>query len=267
MGAKVFVLSATALLVVCFFGVALAGQGPPPAEGWRVSLGAGLAVAPHYEGSKRYVGVGLPYIQASWRDIFFLGREGLGVNIVRGRKFKAGLGLAIDFGRDEDTGSHTLANVRDDALAGMGDVDVALGVRAFASWTPGAFTLRASVARYFGSPDRGLVCTLGASRGFRLGEKFVLTPGLGVSLADSHYMGAYFGVSPAQAAGSQFPAFTAEGGLKDAHASLGLTWLAARGWAVNIRLTASQLLGDAAQSPVSQADTSLGLMASVGYGF
>lgn len=79
--------------------------------------------------------------------------------------------------------------------------------------------------------------------------------GAGLTLADATYMAARFGV-PRAAALPDRPAFDAGGGLRDAHAGLGLASALGPHLVLFANLSASRLLQDAAASPLSHRNFS-----------
>lgn len=67
---------------------------------WQVRLGAAAMVRPRYDGSSEYIFVGGPSIDIRYRDLAFatIG-EGIGVNVLRGKNWRAGIALSYNFGR------------------------------------------------------------------------------------------------------------------------------------------------------------------------
>ena len=85
--------------------------------------------------------------------------------------------------------------------------------------------------------------------------------------ADDNYIQDYFGVTPLQAAYSQFSAFKAQGGIKDASVGPDITCMINRNWFVSNEASVKQLFGDAASSPVSATKSSVSFVSLVGYHF
>lgn len=67
---------------------------------WQVRLGAAAMVRPRYDGSSEYIFVGGPSIDICYRDLAFaMIGEGIGVNVLRGKNWRAGIALSYNFGR------------------------------------------------------------------------------------------------------------------------------------------------------------------------
>ena len=88
--------------------------------------------------------------------------------------------------------------------------------------------------------------------GLRLGERSMLSMGVGVTLADATFMRSYLGV-PASAAGvsTALPAYRPGAGLHSLHAGLELKTALTRHWLAVAGLGYSQLHGDARRSPLA----------------
>src|ERR1700688_4506272 len=68
-----------------------------PVPDWRVTLGGGAEVEPIYEGSKRYQATPSVVLDVRYKDIAFLSDgEGLGVNLIRGQTYRAGVAVGYD---------------------------------------------------------------------------------------------------------------------------------------------------------------------------
>src|SRR5262249_2925384 len=96
----------------------LGGPIPP----WEVTVGAGVAAVPAYEGSNSMRFVPAPTIDIRYKDIAFISDgEGAGVNILRGTNYRAGVGLTYDIGREHREAYR---------LSGTGNIDPAPMARA-----------------------------------------------------------------------------------------------------------------------------------------
>ncbi|TWB45129.1 MipA/OmpV family protein [Nitrospirillum pindoramense] len=236
-----------------------------PAPVWDVSLGAGVAVRPTYEGSDRYQASPVPLFTVRYNDMLTMGPEGLSAYWHHG-DFRVGAGLTFDPGRNDSKGNG-LFNNGDDRLKGMGDVDKSLGFKVFGAYQLGRLSLDLSAVKYTGDQNDGVVVTGGVGLPLKLAERLTLTPHVGVSWASDSYMQAYFGVTPAQAAASRFAAYSAGAGFKDVSAGALARYRITDHWFVTGDVTVKRLLGDAADSPVTYAATSARAFAAVGYRF
>ncbi|WP_114377264.1 MipA/OmpV family protein [Elioraea thermophila] len=219
--------------------------------GWRVSLGAGALVRPDYPGSSDYDVTPIPFLEVVWNDrVFATTRQGaeIGVFLTRDRLFRSGIALDYAFGRDQDD------NAR---LKGLGDIDGTVRGRAFASTGIGPFTLSAFVTQDLANNGHGL--TLGADLEYRarLTPRLSVFGGPGVTWADDTHMETFFGVSPAQAARSaaRLPRYDARAGFRDVRFTLGAIALITDSTFLQPRVIVSQLVGDAADSPLTTSET------------
>lgn len=262
-------LLAAAALLLALPATAQPFRGPGAMKGptrtWDVSLGAGASWRPTFEGSDRSRFRPLPVITVNWRDTITFGEGGLSAQLRRGR-LRMGGGLTFDGGRkDHDTGG--IFGGGDDRLRGMGDIDFALGLRGFAAWRLGFIELNASAIKYLGEQNDGILASLGASAPLPLGRKLLFIPGVRASWADDKYMQTFFGVTPLQASRSIFPAFNARSGLQEVRGSANLIYRFNDHWYGAVNTNVTQLLGDAAHSPISIVNTNASVTTLLGYRF
>lgn len=210
---------------------------------WRVSLGGGVDVDPLYEGAKRYRILPSVVIDVRYKDIAFLSDgEGLGVNLLRGQTYRAGAAISYDLGRN-----HHLQH----RLNGLTNVDPAAEAKLFAEYFIKPVVLTADLRKGIGGHD-GIISDVGAYVPIEIAEGFYVFTGPSVTLADGRYMQAYFGVSPAEARGSQFHAFTARGGLDRAGWGLTMVYQWTEHWWLEAEGAWQYLLGDPAHSPIAE---------------
>jgi outer membrane protein len=239
---------------------------------WDVSLGLGIAVAPVYEGSKHYLASPIPVIAISWRDAVSLGINGLSLYHKIGG-FRFGAGLTYNPGR-KDNGRNVFGMPSNDhRLEGLGNINSAAGLKAFASYDVHPFqniplvVLDASVTKLLGSTNDGVLVQGGLSMPYQLGQNWRLTPKISTTWANDRYMTDYFGVTSEQAARSQFSTYKAKAGIKDASIELNATYSINKNWFVSGDGRVKKLLGDAASSPISATNINTGIVALVGYHF
>ena len=236
----------------------LAKLGDGPLPDWRVTLGATGFVAPVYEGADSYRVLPGGLVDIRYRDIaFFSVGEGLGVNLLRGDTYRAGLALSYDLGRDDN----------DDArIRGLGDVDPAPEAKLFAQAFILPVVLAADIRRGIGGHD-GWIGDFGLYLPLGGGDEFVAFAGPSVTLADQDYMDAYFSVSSGQAANSRLPAFHADAGFKNANFGVTALYFFDEHWFLIADAALERLLGDAARSPIVQSRTQFTLDLSIAYMF
>jgi len=220
-------------------------------------IGGTVIVRPTYEGSDEYEVTGFPIIIPEFaggdgkfggfvrRWIDPNGIDDIRLKLLQTDVITAGPLVGYSFGRDEDDG---------DLLAGLGDVDDGVVVGGFVRVSLiDSFFAEVSYHRQVSGDVDG-----GEAR-FGLGAERAVAPGVvlrglvGASYADDEYMDAYFSVTPGQAATSSvgLPAFDADAGLKSAFVEVGAEVALGAAWTLQPSLRYSQLLEDAADSPVT----------------
>jgi outer membrane scaffolding protein for murein synthesis (MipA/OmpV family) len=240
-------------------GVVLAPLGGPIPD-WRVALGAGVASLPLYEGSDRYYVTPVPAFDIRYRDIAFLSSgDGVGVNLLRGETYRAGVAVAYDLGR-----SPHLNN----SLNGLGFVEAAPEAKLFAEAAFLPFVVTADLRRAIGG-NQGVIGDLGAYMPVIGTEELVVFLGPSVSLANQRYMQSYFGVTDVQSAESRqhFPIYSPDGGLKNVAFGVTTIYHFTDHWFVDGDLAWERLLDTAANSPIVEIRTQLSLSLIVGYEF
>lgn len=99
---------------------------------------------------------------------------------------------------------------------------------------------------------RGLIGVVSADYVARDGDTWLFSIGPRVTFADDRYQRAYFGVTTADAAAANLPAFDAKGGVQSLGLAAGaLRQLSAR-WGIAAYGRYDRLVGDAADSPVTR---------------
>ncbi|KAB0669735.1 MipA/OmpV family protein [Oryzomonas sagensis] len=274
-GMKLFIKAVIALALSCSIpAMALAEEsGKEGKNDWDVSLGLGLAAAPAYEGSTHYLASPIPVVAITWRDTVSLGINGLSLYHKSGG-VRYGVGLTYDPGRKENGKNLLGMSSGDHRLAGLGDIKPAAGLKAFASYDVHPFqhipliVLDASVIKLIGgSTNDGVLVQGDISMPFQLGQNWRLTPKVATTWANDHYMQDYFGVTPEQATRSQFSAYKAKAGMKDAGIGLNVTYSIDKNWFVSGDGRVKRLLSDAASSPIAATNINASIVALVGYHF
>ncbi len=221
----------------------------PNIQDWRVVLGAAVAAMPRYDGARSYRETPAPVVVILYRDIAFASvGEGLGVNLVRGDNYRAGISIGYDLGRPmSDEYQH---------LHGLGNIGAAPVVKVFGSYVISkAFPLvmRADVRRIVGGAD-GLLGDLDAFMPLPGSSKtFIMFAGPTITFSNRQYMRHAFGVSAAQAAASAYPVYDAHGGLTAAGLGFSASRFVTQHWLINADLAWNRLLGSASESPITQS--------------
>lgn len=219
---------------------------------WQVRLGTGAAFAPSYPGSKTFRVMPLPVVEVAYRaelpyldSVFFNGRDGLGAVVLRRGPISVGGSLGFAFGRDQDRAAR---------LRGMGDIDPALRASAFVRADFGRFGLSLQSFSALGEQE-GNTLVLGASVNQRIGPRLMLLGRIEATLADEDHMQQWFGVTAQQARRTRFAAYNARAGFRSVSANLTGIYAITDRWSVSASFGVSQLLGDAADSPITQRAT------------
>jgi outer membrane scaffolding protein for murein synthesis (MipA/OmpV family) len=226
-----------------------AAQEAPP----RNFLAIGAAAAPDYLGSADYEAVPLILGNVALGPTR-LELEGLGARLdvsdllLDGGRFDFGPALRYQPGRDD---------VENRAVSRLPDVDDAIELGGFLRFGGplGIYTadegfIRLDVLADVADGHGGVIGTLSGEYTVRPVPRLGLSGLVSTSVVSDDYAGAFFSVSDRGAAASGLDAFDAEGGFRDVSGAVIATWSFTRSWGVVGIARVSQLVGDAADSPV-----------------
>jgi len=233
-------------------------------SGWRNQWGLGVIANPATVGSDNYNITPVPYLDFRYFDdkgtkYFANIPQGIGGYFYRsrdresGRFFSAGMGIAPGF------------NVRDDSIPGLKDVGVAAETRLYLELGNRRWTASATVAQDVGSGHEGAYVDLSAAYRGRLEKlKGFYAVGPVVRFGDDTYKQSLFGISAEESAASGLSEFTADANFE----RVGLQGLLSlplgdSKWRVTGILRASQLTGDAADSPLVNEKTQLFFLTAI----
>ena len=203
------------------------------------SLRGGVAAAPEYLGS------GNTEAKADLGFSFGALKFG-GIDIGNGLRTVPDNGLSFR-GAFRVIGDRTVADSPE--LAGLEDIDTAVELGL-------GLTLQQTNWMAFGEVRKGVTGhsgvtgTLGADMILRPNDRFVLTAGPRVNFGDDDFANTYFGVGADTT--SAFGAFDATGGALGAGVEVAGTYYLDDKWALEGALSYEKLLGDAADSPITQ---------------
>ena len=232
---------------------------PQSQSDWRVTLGAGAMAQPEYEGADEYEVTPLPFVDVTYKDRVRLNFEGLNVKVINQENFNAGVGVGLDFGREDDDG---------DRLRGLGDIDPTAEGRLFAEYKVGQASAKVAFAQDLGDGHDGYTIDADAGYGFVMRNTGTFVrPSVGATFAGENYMESYFGVSAAQSVRSGLSQYDSDAGFKDINAGVFVTQKLNENWSVNGLARFSQLLGDAADSPIVEDESQLQTGLFVAYTF
>ena len=237
--------AASLLLAILLAGPANAQT--PPQRDWDLTIGAAAAFVPDYEGSDDRKVRALPYVDASYKDTIFFRGTALGANLVSVNGPRPGDGLKIGplirygFGREEGDNA---------ALRGLGDIDDAIELGAFARYTTGPWHVDLQAVKDVAGGHGGVLVDAGVGWRLALTPRWRTTLRAHATWADETHMQNVFGISAAQSARSGLRRHEAGSGFKDVGLSASLSFAVTDNWLLIGRAGYSRLLGDAADSPI-----------------
>lgn len=205
------------------------------------ALRGGVEASPEYPGSDNYHAtpdIGFTFGALKWGKI----DVGNGVRSLPDNGFAFRGALNVIGSRDVDDNPE---------LAGLEDIDTTVELGIGVIYRQPNWQAFGEVRQGFGGHD-GITGTLGADLIFRPNDRLTITAGPRVNLGNSDYAQTYFGITPAQAAVSQFGAFDADGGVLGAGLTVEATYELDDLWALEGALTYERLQESAADSPITQ---------------
>ncbi|HEY3919259.1 MAG TPA: MipA/OmpV family protein [Stellaceae bacterium] len=230
-----------------------------PISDWTVTVGGGLAVLPAYEGSNSMKLSPAPDVDVRYKDLAYLSvGEGIGVNILRGTNYRAGIGLTYDTGREHSAATR---------LKGTQNIDPAPLAKAFAQYAfmPVVFDIDIKQAL---TSYQGLSADLGVYMPVVGQEKLQVFVGPEVTFANHQYMQAHFGIDPQNASSqSTFHNYGAGGGVKDAKLGATAMYHFDDHWFVDGDVGLERLLGSAIGSPIVQTRWNMSVDGTINYTF
>jgi len=214
---------------------------------WQVRAGFGVYAFPESQGSDELEILPLPFIDVTYKDRYFFNFfDGLGGYLYKsdGDGFNLKSSIGFGFGREEDD---------DPILEGTGDIDDAATFKVEAEYKIGKISPFISIQKYLDGTD-GIQGEIGVEGFFTLGENPYTSPSIMVSVAaeysDEDHMVGFFGVNDQQSLRSGLPTYTPEAGFSAANAQVSFIYPFAKKWSVTTTVEYSQLIGDAADSPL-----------------
>ena len=192
-------------------------------------LGVSGATEPVYPGSKSYHPIGGPVFDIRYKDIaFFSTGEGIGVNLLRGKKYSLGVALGIDLGRHVSDDYPKLHDLND-----IGNSPVAQVFGSYVLSKKFPLVLRADLRRYMG----GVGGVTGDLEGYLplpgSSQHLVMFLGPSITFADRSHLQNLFGITPSQSLESGLPAFSPHGGTNSWGIGFSATGILSSHWLFN----------------------------------
>jgi outer membrane protein len=213
---------------------------------WTMTLGLEGKAAPSFEGSGNLEIEPNPIIQVrpagrGQASRFRSVRDSSGIALVKADGFY--FGPVGKFIKARDEADHA-------ELRGLGDVDWTLEVGVFAEyWPTDWWRTRIEVRRGFNGHE-GFVADLSTDLVVSLMERWTLSGGPRMRLADSSATSPYYSITAAQSAASGLPTYDAGGGLRAIGAGLQVRYQWDKQWAARAHVEYDRLMSDAAASPL-----------------
>ena len=231
---------------------------PPPAdaalgaagEDIVLELGGGGLVGPAYEGADHYLVSPWPIVRLHYLRLPHVGAFGGGP--------EAGLSIGPSFRfvpeRDADDYSD---------LEGLGDVDAAFELGGTIGYRFDMWRGFATVRHGFGG-HHGIVGELGVDAIVEPTPRLSVSAGPRLHFADSDYLDTYLGVTAAQSAASGLSEFDPDGGLKGVGVEAEARFALTPRWSIVGSAGYERLVGDAADSPITEAGSENQFTAALG---
>ena len=208
-----------------------------------VSLGAGVGLAPDYEGSEDYEAVPIPYVNVIWSNhmsINWLGNKAK-VNLIPSPMWKGGLIGEYIAERDD---------VDNNKVDRLKDVDTSLMLGGFFGFEYENWSASIEAMQDVEDGNDGAIVRLNGGYKIPIDQTWNLSLGVFTTWADDDYMEAYFEIDAADSARSGLSTFDADSGFKDVGLNLLASFKPWEHWGFMGLVTYKRLLGDAEDSPV-----------------
>ncbi len=197
---------------------ALAESSENKQQGFQVSLGAGLTMAPTYLGDDDYQTNAFPNISLSYNDRLKISLRGIEYVAISQDGWSAGPVLSYDFGRDENPDDSPFAISGDTTtdLVGLGDIDGTVQLGGFVEYKARSFAAKIDLRQGLDGGHDGLfgdasVSYLGQLSALERTAFFTIGPSL--SFGDDAYNSTFFDVTAAQSLASGISQYDADAGL------------------------------------------------------
>jgi len=247
-------------------------------------IGLGISSAPRFKGAEDRDTDPALLVQAQWSNGVFLSGLSLGMHLSDAPTVEYGPLLAIEPGR------HASGSAKLSGVGGIGGIDTAniAGIVAPPAprtaprfndvrSTPGAgaffnyyfdenLRLTSNFLYGVGEGHNGLLLNLGVQKSLpQLAAHHRLALSAGVTWANGRYMREYFGLDPAVAGGTV--SYTPSSGVRDVQLTLNWNWELSNLWLLTTQLSATRLVGPAADSPYTERRTGIGVRTGLAYRF
>jgi outer membrane protein len=217
----------------------------------RIVLGAGIAVAPTYQGSDDYRVLPLPAIDIKKGWFFANLRNGIGIEPIDTGVISAGVSAVFVQGYR-----------RRDVPIGISRLSDGLGARAYTNVRSNGVIGTLGVTKVISGGTGGIIADASISYPVIISSKFSLTPTVGATWADREHNSRYFGVGNLEASASGLSPFSTGAGFKDISGTLTATYRLTDRIALSATGGVTTLLDKVNESPlVGRATQPFGMVA------
>ena len=230
---------------------------------WKYSAGFGVASHSKYPGSSQTRTLAAPMFSARYGR-YFIGAvpeagvpAGAGAYLLQNEHWRAGVGLGFNLQKPRKESDSV-------TLRGLGDIQGTTLGAAFASYDDKWFRINTNVVTDIGGKNQGTRLSMNIDGKYSPTDRLTLTAGPGFTWADSKYNQTFFGINAAQSTQSGRTQYTLGSGINTVRFGVGANYRLTSQWSVGARLTAENLRGDAAGSPLTEkkSQNSVGLFTS-----
>ena len=255
---------------------------PMPDGSRDMYAGLGAVSRPRYEGADSSVVRALPVLQVQWSNGVFISGMTAGMHLSDRPTVEYGPLLSVHPDRDEagagnEVGATAWAfpsvmpaqRAGSARLTGMRDIRTRVEGGAFLNYyLAPEWRLTSSVLYGAGIERNGARMELGVQRlAIDVAPHHAVSFSAGVTLANSAYNRAYFGVSESEAVSSGNPAYRPDGGLKDVRVGARWNWALSPSWLLTTQVQAIRLTDDARHSPLVERSTNVTVSTAFAYRF
>lgn len=244
-------------------------------------IGLGVASAPRYRGADDRETNPAALVQAQWSNGVFLSGLSLGMHLSDAPTIEYGPLLAIEPGRSA-SGSQKLSGiggVDGASIAGITDLPAPRTEPRFTEIrsTPGAgaflnyyldenLRLTTNFLYGVGEEHDGLLLNLGVQKSLPdIAAHHRVSLSAGLTWANRRYTRAWFGVDPAVAGGTV--SYAPSSGVRDVQLTLNWNWELSNLWLLTTQLSATRLVGPAADSPFTDRRSGISVRSGLAYRF
>ena len=214
------------------------------------TVAVGVGVVPEYDGADdvRVMPFAMGEVRLGGVNVQLLG-QGLRVDLAADPRLAIGPVIGARLPRNDAEGAVGLLPEIGTAIEAGGFVGYRFGGNRYGQ---GSLQLDLSVVHDISNTHDGLLATVGASYAAVRTPDYFVSVNAQTTWADADYTRTYFGIDDAAAVASGLPAYRPGSGFKNVGAGLTAGYWFSKRFGILARAGASYLVGDAADSPVTE---------------